>query len=285
MASGTLKVTLTGHISPVRGLQVSDRHPYLFSGGEDKQVKCWDLEQNKVVRHYHGHLQGVYSLAMHSTLDLLITAGRDAVARVWDIRTRQPVFTLAGHTSTIYSVVAQAAHPQIVTASMDSTVRLWDLAAGKTLTTLTHHKKSVRGLALHPREFSFACGGSRDSLKKFLFPNGFFLHNFMSLRRQGRTFESSGGAVANTIINCMAINEDNVMVTGSDNGYLEFYDWRSGQAFQRLECPPQLGSLDSEAGIFACHFDRTGLRLITAEADKTIKIWRELSHEEIESEG
>jgi pleiotropic regulator 1 len=27
-----LKLTLTGHISGVRGLAVSDRHPYLFSG-------------------------------------------------------------------------------------------------------------------------------------------------------------------------------------------------------------------------------------------------------------
>jgi WD40 repeat protein len=45
---GTLKLTLTGHISTVRGVAVSDRHPYLFSCGEDKMVKCWDLEQNKV---------------------------------------------------------------------------------------------------------------------------------------------------------------------------------------------------------------------------------------------
>jgi len=43
-------VTLTGHINTVRGLVVSDRHPYLFSCGEDKQLKCWDLEVNKVVR-------------------------------------------------------------------------------------------------------------------------------------------------------------------------------------------------------------------------------------------
>jgi hypothetical protein len=25
--------------------------------GEDKMVKCWDLEINKVIRHYHGHLR------------------------------------------------------------------------------------------------------------------------------------------------------------------------------------------------------------------------------------
>ncbi|CAJ0651411.1 3043_t:CDS:2, partial [Entrophospora sp. SA101] len=49
--------------------------------GEDKMVKCWDLEQNKVIRHYHGHLSGVYSLSLHPTLDVLVTAGRDASAR------------------------------------------------------------------------------------------------------------------------------------------------------------------------------------------------------------
>lgn len=32
----------------MRALTVSSRQPYLFSAGEDKQVKCWDLEYNKV---------------------------------------------------------------------------------------------------------------------------------------------------------------------------------------------------------------------------------------------
>jgi hypothetical protein len=40
LASGTLRVTLTGHINTVRALAVSARHPYLFSAAEDKMVKC-----------------------------------------------------------------------------------------------------------------------------------------------------------------------------------------------------------------------------------------------------
>eukprot|EP00971_Amphidinium_carterae_P315497 6270939-Amphidinium_carterae.1 len=31
LASGTLKLSLTGHVSTVRALAISDRHPYLFS--------------------------------------------------------------------------------------------------------------------------------------------------------------------------------------------------------------------------------------------------------------
>jgi WD40 repeat protein len=42
----------------------------------------WDLEYNKVIRHYHGHLSAVFALALHPILDVLITGGRDSVARV-----------------------------------------------------------------------------------------------------------------------------------------------------------------------------------------------------------
>lgn len=99
-------------------------------------VKCWDLEQNKVIRHYHGHLSAVYSLALHPTLDLLVTGGRDAAARVWDMRTKQCVHTMTGHTATIADVKCQESDPQVVTGSMDSTIRLWDLVAGKTMVGL-----------------------------------------------------------------------------------------------------------------------------------------------------
>lgn len=259
LATGNLKLTLTGHISTVRGLAVSPRHPYLFSCGEDKMVKCWDLETNKVIRHYHGHLSGVYTLSLHPTLDVLVTGGRDGVARVWDMRTRSNIHVLAGHKGTISDVKCQEADPQVITSSLDSTVRLWDLAAGKTMGVLTHHKKGVRALAIHPKEFTFATG-STGSIKQWKCPEGAFMQNF-----DGQ----------NSIINTLAVNEDNVLFSGGDNGSMSFWDWKSGHRFQAMDSIAQPGSLDAELGIMSSMFDKTGLRLITGEADKTIKIWKE----------
>ncbi|KAH7030799.1 Pre-mRNA-splicing factor prp46 [Microdochium trichocladiopsis] len=257
LATGNLRLTLTGHISTVRGLAISPRHPYLFSCGEDKMVKCWDLETNKVIRHYHGHLSGVYTLSLHPTLDVLVTGGRDGVARVWDMRTRSNIHVLSGHTQTVADVKCQEADPQVITASLDSTVRLWDLAAGKTMSVLTHHKKGVRALALHPTEFTFATG-STGSIKQWKCPEGAFMGNF-----EGH----------NAIINSLAANED-VLFSGGDNGSMSFWDWKTGHRFQALDSIAQPGSLDAEAGIMSSTFDRTGLRLIVGEADKTIKIWK-----------
>ena len=60
-----------------------------------------------------------------------------------------------------------------------------------------------------------------------------------------------------------------------DNGSLLLWDWKTGYNFQKHQTTVQPGSLDSEAGIFKCVFDMSGCRLLTAEADKTIKIYKE----------
>ncbi|XP_047964124.1 protein pleiotropic regulatory locus 1-like [Salvia hispanica] len=260
LASGRLKLTLTGHIDQVRGLAVSNKHTYMFSAGDDKLVKCWDLEQNKVIRSYHGHLSGVYCLALHPTIDILLTGGRDSVCRVWDIRSKAQIRTLPGHDNTVCSVFTRPTDPQVITGSHDSTIKLWDLRTGKTMSTLTHHKKSVRAMAPHPTEDAFV-SASAENIKKFRLPRGEFMHNMLSQQK--------------TIINAAAVNEEGVLATAGDNGSLWFWDWTSGHNFQQAQTIVQPGSLESEAGIYSIMYDLTGSRLITCEADKTIKMWKE----------
>jgi pleiotropic regulator 1 len=49
----------------------------------------------------------------------------------------------------------------------------------------------------------------------------------------------------------------------------------TGYNFQRTQSLAQSGSIDSETGVFAMTFDQSGSRLLTCEADKTIKIYKE----------
>jgi pleiotropic regulator 1 len=98
---------------------------------------------------------------------------------------------------------------------------------------------------------------SPDNIKQWYLPEAKFIQNLSA------------------VVNTMACNADGVLVSGADNGSMSFWDHRTGYRFQQQETIVQPGSLDSEAGIFAMTFDKSGSRLITAEADKTIKIWKE----------
>lgn len=132
------------------------------------------------------------------------------------MRTRTNVMVLSGHQGTVSDVKCQEVDPQVITGSMDSTIRLWDLAAGKSMAVLTHHKKSVRSLTIHPKEFTFA-SGSAQSIKQWKCPEGAFMQNF----------EGASG-----IVNTLAVNEDDVLFSGADNGEMCFFDWKSGHKFQ-----------------------------------------------------
>ncbi|KAK4693421.1 pleiotropic regulator 1, partial [Lecanoromycetidae sp. Uapishka_2] len=207
-------------------------------------------------------LPPVLAAKQKATAAARLTGGRDGVARVWDMRSRSNIHVLSGHRQTVSDLTCQAgAEPQIITSSLDATVRLWDLTAGKTMGVLTHHKKGVRALAQHPIEWTFA-SGSTGSIKQWKCPEGAFMQNF-----EGQ----------NAIINTLSVNEDNVLFSGGDNGSISFWDWKTGHRYQSLDTTAQPGSLDAESGIFASTFDKTGLRLICGEADKTIKVWRQNS--------
>ena len=85
-----------------------------------------------------------------------------------------------------------------------------------------------------------------------------------------RTLEGHEG-----IVHSAVTNEDGVLASAGDDGELRFWDYRTGYCFQSAKAPPQAGSLDSESAVFALAFDRSGSRLVTCGADKTIKVWGE----------
>lgn len=120
---------------------------------------------------------------------------------------------------------------------------------------------------------------SPDNIKMWKCPNGEFIQNLTG---------------HNAIVNALTVNQDGVLISGGkrnsdgktnatvivslisgDNGSMNFWDWKSGFCFQKYQTKPQPGSIDSEAGIFALCFDQSGSRLITGEADKTIKLFKE----------
>lgn len=260
LASCALRLTLTGHVAAVRCVEFAPRHVYLFSGSEDKEVRCWDLNTNQTVRVYHGHLSGVNCLAAHPSQSVFASGGRDGAVRLWDVRTREQVMLFEGHRDAVNAVRLQEDEPQLVSASADATARFWDLLTGRRFQVLTEHKKGIRGLALHPGENALLTVAA-DSCKHYRLPGGGFVRSL-----------SPGAGKVN---NCADIAGEDVVAIGSHDGTLSLWDWESGEAFQVVNTPPMPGSLPAENSIFDLKFDLSGLRLLSAEGDKTIKIYEQ----------
>lgn len=269
--NNSLKAVLTGHVLGIRSLCISKRHPYLFSGGEDKSLRCWDLERSNSdagcqIRSYHGHLGGVYSIGLHPELDVLFSGGKDCVVRVWDIRSRVEAMTLLGHTNDITSIETDYNDPQVITSSMDGTIRLWDLRKLKTELLITNHSKSIRSMKSHPKEATFVSGDSNGEIKQWLLPKGELLNEFGTSQLLPNQRDNS------RIINTLAINPvTNTLFSGYDDGKLEFYNYTTGNLQQSGQSPSLAGP--EQSAIYASTFDMSSLRLLTCHGDKSIRIW------------
>ncbi|NXK66740.1 PLRG1 regulator, partial [Sylvietta virens] len=259
LASGELRLSLSAHTSTVRGVAVSARQLHLFSCGGHAELKCWDLEYRKVIREYTCHETVVNGLDLHPTLDVLVTCGDDATAQIWDARTKASMGTLRGHTRSVAAVKCHREEAQVVTGSHDTTVRIWDLVAGRTRVTLTDHRRSARAVVLHPRDDRFA-SGSPGLIKQWKFPDGEFIQDLSE---------------HNAMINALAVSSEGILASGAADGSLHFWDWRTGYNFHRIVPDAKQDSSDKDSAIFACVFDQSGRRLLTAGADKTIKVYKE----------
>ncbi|CCW63864.1 unnamed protein product [Phytomonas sp. EM1] len=89
-----------------------------------------------------------------------------------------------------------------------------------------------------------------------------------------------------------AMSPREVLAVGSADGELAFYDWKVPQAapiatatgparrvyhfrpYQFTKTKSIPGTLPGEGGINAMAFDFSGTRLITAESDKSVKVWK-----------
>ena len=159
---------------------------------------------------------------MHPKLDVLVSGGRDSCARLWDMRTKREIHVLGGPHGRGRRRVVSAYRPADRHGQLRPTRygsgTLW---AGRSITTLTNHKRGVRALVSHPTEFTFASAAA-DNIKKWQLPAGRFMQN---VNLAGNT-ASRGHNL--DIVNALALNEDDVMVSGGDDGMLDFWDWRSG---------------------------------------------------------
>lgn len=209
----------------------------------------------------------MYSVAAHPELDLVVSGSRDKTVRVWDVRSRACAHTLSGHTAPVLSVCTQASEPQIASGGDDCMIHLWDLVAGKSLARLTRHRKPVRQVLFHHAErVLLSCGA--DNVRKWSLPSGDFLTN-MNLATAPRPHAS-----LTTIWTSCSVSNRNTIFVGGDDGQLLFLDWDSHSLFQSTRTKALPGAAESERGIYGGAFDVSGTRLMTVEADKTVKVWK-----------
>lgn len=267
--------TLTGHsgtLSSVNALAISPESNTLASGTDDKNIKLWDLNTQKVLASLSGHSQAVKSVAFSPDGKILATASDDKTIKLWQVETLEEICTLLGHSHAVKSVAFSPDGQILASGSWDKTIKLWDVNTGTEICTLTGHKLQVNSVAFSPQGQILASASYDRTIRLWQIP---------ALESSPREFQNrpcysllgtlSGHAWA--VLTVAFSPDGQILATGSDDNTIKLWEVNTSQLICTL--------VGHSWSVVAVAFTADGETLLSASCDKTVKLWRVSTAEEI----
>ncbi|KAG0227147.1 WD40-repeat-containing domain protein [Mortierella sp. GBAus27b] len=117
-----------GHTDHVICLAVSSDNQFLASGGKDKKIHIWSVQENKWLHSFkQQHKDTVTALSFRKGHNQLYSVSNDRTVKLWNVDELSYIETLFGHQDCITSVDSLAKEHCVSTGGRDRTVRLWKI--------------------------------------------------------------------------------------------------------------------------------------------------------------
>mmetsp|Transcript_11587 Transcript_11587/g.23551 ORF Transcript_11587/g.23551 Transcript_11587/m.23551 type:complete len:940 (-) Transcript_11587:472-3291(-) len=127
---GQLRLSFSGHRSPVSSLAWSSSSAILISGSSDGDLTVWDTIGERGQFRIHGAHTNAITVVLileSATGSRLISGSKDGVLKVFDLVSQHCIQTIVGHRGEIWSADFSPDRRLLVTGSADSLLRFWEI--------------------------------------------------------------------------------------------------------------------------------------------------------------
>ncbi|MCJ1276258.1 pre-rRNA processing protein [Puttea exsequens] len=178
--------TYQHHTSTILCVAASDTGKFVATGGADKRLIIWSAANLEPLRVFTQHRDSVTSLAFRKGTNQLYSASKDRTIKTWSLDELAYVETLFGHQDEVVDVASLAMERCISVGARDRTARLWKV--------------------VEETQLVFRGGGNSE-------------------RRRGKKGEGAEEVkpYSEGSIDRVAMIDDTMFVTGSDNGSLSLW--------------------------------------------------------------
>ncbi|THH13498.1 hypothetical protein EW146_g6731 [Bondarzewia mesenterica] len=134
-ARGELKLvgTCRGHKRGVWSVRFAKHERVLASGGGDRTVRIWGLDDFACMKVLEGHVNSVLRVEwlgvdgeQGGQGQQVVSAAADGLVKVWDVKSEECVATLDGHEDKVWALAVSEDQRTIVSGAADSVVTFWE---------------------------------------------------------------------------------------------------------------------------------------------------------------
>lgn len=203
-----------GHRGAIVALAISSDGGYLASGGDDRRIGIWDLQEKVWVGACGGHKGQITSLGFRIGTHELYSASLDRTVKLWNIS--PPVLayvdTLFGHQDAVTDLKVLSTEACVTAGSRDKTTRYWKILEETQLVFRAGQKSRVREVIDDPGLLTYE--GMRQDENDM---DGF---RYQKTREVGETYIEGS-------VDAVAMIDDQHFLSGGDSGAISL--WHTGK--------------------------------------------------------
>ncbi len=242
---------LTGHSNPIFTLELSQKPGILFTGGNDKGLVEWSLDNNAFIKVMFPVAASIYAIHCPAGHPLLFAGLRNGDVLVFDFIEQKIIRTLKHHQAPIFDIKSVSRKNELLVASEDGTVTVWSLKTLEQVYAVKVSHDTIRSISISPDEKRVAFG-CRDNTVRI-----YDLDDYTIIKTlHGHTMP---------VFAVQYAPDGSYLVSGSRDAQVKIWDSLSFELIKNI--PAHLFAVNHIA------FHPTLPYFATASMDKSIKIW------------
>lgn len=154
---------LTGHSNPIFTLELSQKQGILFTGGNDKGLVEWSLENNAFIKVMFPVPTSIYAIHCPVGYPLMFAGLRSGEVLVFNFIEQKITHRLRHHIKPVFDIKSSAKKEEFLIASEDGTVSVWSLNTMELVHSIKVSDDTVRCIAINPvqNRVAFGCRDNR----------------------------------------------------------------------------------------------------------------------------
>ncbi|MBN1922499.1 MAG: WD40 repeat domain-containing protein, partial [Anaerolineae bacterium] len=163
--SGSLLTNFLENTHPTTCLAFSPNGRYLACGGEDGNIRFWNVTDKSAVGMQLEHKAAVHDVTYSPDGQWVATGADDGKTRLWDAQTGKLVRAFELSSRPVFSVAFSPDGSVLATAGDTGNIHLWNPLNGTLIHTLYKHDAPVHCVAFSPRVIILASGSADGTVQ------------------------------------------------------------------------------------------------------------------------
>lgn len=165
------------HLGGVTALRLSNNMRYVITGGENGEVRVWEMRMRQLVSHLKEHTRAVTKIVLFDDDIHAISCSRDKSFLCWDLRQDKRISAHTQRMGGINDIAMNHDQTIVITMGQERTISFWDLRESSPIASIATHQQGMHDdeatcIAISHSGNLFATGGMDKVIKLWTMVSG-----------------------------------------------------------------------------------------------------------------